>query len=393
MTTAGVMGGPGDAVTVKLRRPGSWRVQRTVSLLQVQLERVRDELTLQNFTLKSKLSEFTQQLSSSGVQFRLDQQPPSGGRVTLDSSSLTTNLSSGSVDEDGGPSPDARRSGGSGGIDRRGTYKVTSPDAAELRRLNNRVSELTERDAEQQRRIAELETHLNNQRNQVEQLRTLESRLEESLRRCELSEQLLATKQEEHAMLKLDLDVLQAENTRLKDDLSRVLRQEAEHSSRLLRLGDCETELGRLQEERRSLSDTLQHERLLRKQYFNQMEELKGRIRVFCRLRPLSETERRRGGPAAIDSADPYTLCVDGDKGQREFQFDRVFTEDTGQQRIFDEVEVRLCRALGAICVTMPVVHDKSLWIFALLIVFCLNKKKICIALDFTQEKGDVVLF
>ena len=339
-------------MTVKVRRPGSWRVQRTVSLLQVQLERVRDELTLQNFTLKSKLAEFTQQLNSSGVQFRLDQRPPGGGRrggATLDSSSLTTNLSSGSVDEDRGPSPEKLHSRGGGGIDRRGTYKVTSPDAAELRRLTSRVSELTERDAEQQRRIAELETQLNNQRNDLDQLqseagqvRALEARLEESRRRCELTEQQLAAKQEEQAILQLDLDALQAENARLKDDLSRVLRQEAERSSRLLRLGDCELELGRLQEQRRSLSDTLQRERLLRKQYFHQMEELKGRIRVFCRLRPLSESERRRGGPAPIDSADPYTLCVDGDKGQREFQFDRVFTEDTTQQRIFDEVEVRL---------------------------------------------------
>ncbi|XP_043246888.1 kinesin-like protein KIN-14I [Amphibalanus amphitrite] len=318
-----------------------FRLQSSV----VQLERVRDELTLQNFSLKSKLSEFTQQLSSSGVQFRLDQQPPAGGRrvaATLDSSSLTTNLSfSGSAEDE--PPAESRRSGG---VDRRGTYKVTSPDGAELRRLTGRVSELTERDVEQQRRIGELETQLHNQRNELEQLRAdsaqlraLEARLQESLRRCELTEQQLACRQEEHAMLKLDLDALQAENTRLKDDLSRVLRQEAEHSSRLVRLSDCESELGRLQEERRLLADSLQRERTLRKQYFNQMEELKGRIRVFCRLRPLSESERRQGGAAPIDCADPYTLCVGGDKGQREFQFDRVFTEDTSQQRIFDEVE------------------------------------------------------
>ena len=332
---------------MRSRRPSaagaaaSWPAHRPVALLQVQLERVRDELTLQNFTLKSKLSEFTQQLSSSGVQFRLDQQPPGGGRrLGLDSSSLTTNLSSGSSSGEGGLSPGGRRSGAGGD-------RGAPSDGAEVRRLTSKVCELTERDAEQRRRVAELETQLNNQRNELEQLqseagqlRALEARLEESLHRRETTERYLAAKQEELTMLKLDLDTLKEENTRLKDDLSRVLRQEAEHSSRLLRLGDCETELGRLQEERRSLSDTLQHERLLRKQYFNQMEELKGRIRVFCRLRPLSETERRRGGPAAIDSADPYTLCVGGDKGQREFQFDRVFTEDTGQQRIFDEVEV-----------------------------------------------------
>ncbi|XP_043206786.1 kinesin-like protein KIN-14E isoform X2 [Amphibalanus amphitrite] len=276
---------------------------REISRLQSSvLERVRDELTLQNFSLKSKLSEFTQQLSSSGVQFRLDQQPPAGGRR-----------------------PAAGSDSGAGVGGRRGG---------------------SEHDAEQQRRIGELETQLHNQRNELEQLRAdsaqlraLEARLEESLSRRETTERYLASRQEELTVLKLDLETLQEENTRLKDDLSRVLRQEAEHSSRLVRLSDCESELGRLQEERRLLADSLQRERTLRKQYFNQMEELKGRIRVFCRLRPLSEPERRQGGAAPIDCADPYTLCVGGDKGQREFQFDRVFTEDTSQQRIFDEVE------------------------------------------------------
>ncbi|XP_037082971.1 kinesin-like protein KIN-14I [Pollicipes pollicipes] len=315
---------------------------REITRLQssvVQLERVRDELTLQNFTLKSKLAEFTQQLSNSGVPFSLDSQPPTNGvgkHDTLDASSLTTNISSGSLDDGGDPQNSGNHR--PNGVDHKSTYKIGT-ESGELRKLRFTVTELRSRDAEQRQRISELETQQRNRRNHDDQLRALEARLEETRSRQEVTERDLSAKKEEYTTLKLDFDRVKEENGRLKDDLSRMMMQEMENSSKLMRLGDCESELGRLLDDHRTLSESLHHERLLRKKYYNMMEELKGRIRVFCRLRPLNEMERRRGGAAAINCADEFTLCVDGDKGQREFQFDKVFTDDTSQERIFEEVE------------------------------------------------------
>ena len=36
-------------------------------------------------------------------------------------------------------------------------------------------------------------------------------------------------------------------------------------------------------------------ERALRKKYYNQIEDLKGKIRVYCRVRPMSTSEKERG--------------------------------------------------------------------------------------------------
>ena len=48
-----------------------------------------------------------------------------------------------------------------------------------------------------------------------------------------------------------------------------------------------------------SLQD-YQTERTLRKKYYNQIEDMKGKIRVYCRARPLSGSEKERGAVVEI---------------------------------------------------------------------------------------------
>jgi hypothetical protein len=44
----------------------------------------------------------------------------------------------------------------------------------------------------------------------------------------------------------------------------------------------------------------LQREQLARKKLHNDMEDLKGKIRVYVRIRPMSQSERDRGSQEAV---------------------------------------------------------------------------------------------
>lgn len=44
----------------------------------------------------------------------------------------------------------------------------------------------------------------------------------------------------------------------------------------------------------KTLSDNYNSERILRKKYYNLIEDMKGKIRVYCRVRPLSGSEKAR---------------------------------------------------------------------------------------------------
>lgn len=44
-------------------------------------------------------------------------------------------------------------------------------------------------------------------------------------------------------------------------------------------------------QELKTASENYNSERILRKKYYNMIEDMKGKIRVYCRARPLSKSE------------------------------------------------------------------------------------------------------
>ncbi len=55
-----------------------------------------------------------------------------------------------------------------------------------------------------------------------------------------------------------------------------------------------EAEVKTLTGENKTLSENFQTERVLRKKYYNMVEDMKGKIRVYCRVRPMSNSETKR---------------------------------------------------------------------------------------------------
>lgn len=113
------------------------------------------------------------------------------------------------------------------------------------------------------------------------------------------------------------------------------------------RLIQFEKQLEAILEENKILQEDLDRERLLRKQYYNAIEELKGKIRVFCRIRPLPCNDEP--SDLSCKGSDAYTVTVETSKGSKEFHFDRVFFPEDSQEQVFADTHVRVILKLNLI--------------------------------------------
>ncbi|EFJ44338.1 Kif3C type kinesin-like protein [Volvox carteri f. nagariensis] len=81
-----------------------------------------------------------------------------------------------------------------------------------------------------------------------------------------------------------------------------------------------------------------------------QVLELKGNIRVLCRVRPLLEKERTAGGeghmPVKVTSEEALRVAAMDNKAEKDFEFDRVLAPDEGQDKLYDEVSALITSVL-----------------------------------------------
>ena len=128
---------------------------------------------------------------------------------------------------------------------------------------------------------------------------------------------------ESNEALKAELTSLKADHAKCAPEIEQ-LQQLAEKGNEFgVKAQKLEQELKELRLENETLMDNYNSERVLRKKYFNVIEDMKGKIRVYCRSRPLSKTEFGRGNVAIVNSPDEYTIHVKTSRGIKEFAFDR----------------------------------------------------------------------
>ncbi|GAB2286830.1 hypothetical protein Dimus_021221 [Dionaea muscipula] len=79
-------------------------------------------------------------------------------------------------------------------------------------------------------------------------------------------------------------------------------------------------------------------EQTKRKKLYNQIQEAKGNIRVFCRCRPLSKQEQSAGCATILDfdgAEDGEIGVLTGGSNKKSFKFDRVYTPKDDQVDVF----------------------------------------------------------
>ncbi|KAI8319497.1 kinesin-domain-containing protein [Martensiomyces pterosporus] len=106
------------------------------------------------------------------------------------------------------------------------------------------------------------------------------------------------------------------------------------------------------------LEAKLRKEETMRRQLHNTIQELKGNIRVFCRVRPLLGKEKEMAEALPIsfpecDNSDEIELVQSSESAMGKatsktfpFKFDRVFASDSTQDAVFDEVSQLIQSAL-----------------------------------------------
>lgn len=172
---------------------------------------------------------------------------------------------------------------------------------------------------------------------QEKQLKDLQKNLEMEKKKFEKVKETLTKTEEELKDLKKEHDALLSDSKKDKDTLSKLELAAQEGLAAQEKVDELTKEVKSLREENKQLSDNYNSERILRKKYYNMIEDMKGKIRVYCRARPLSNSEKERGNFSCIKSPDEYTVIVETNRGPKDFQYDQVFTPEHGQDKVFED--------------------------------------------------------
>lgn len=210
----------------------------------------------------------------------------------------------------------------------------------ENRQLREQLRELQEALRERERRVEELDGRVS----------TLSTELEKHRQESELRGQQLEELREADRELSARLEAAEAQLHQTKAVLAQSDSEVAE-----LRLR-AESQARRLREQ-----EELQHMlEMERRRLHNLVQELKGNIRVFCRVRPLlaAEKEKQKGMEHLhFPPQDNKTLVLLREEESHigrerkedlkyDFSFDRVFRPSASQEEVFEEISLLVQSAL-----------------------------------------------
>nr|XP_041568566.1 kinesin-like protein KIFC1 isoform X1 [Taeniopygia guttata] len=240
-----------------------------------------------------------------------------------------------------------------------------------LEQGRERLQVLEREKQEQSQRLQQLQRELGERESQESSLCARVSSLEVEV--AQVREKLEQSQNKVKA-LEAEEQRLKAEEQRLKaeEEQRRQERDEAWGRAQALlqQLENAEEQLQELQalreleaSQRSLLAQREEHIHLLemeRRRLHNDIQELRGNIRVFCRVRPLlpEERERQRGMPHLhFPSQDTRSLVLtrpdDSQLGRErraelryDFSFDRVFPPAASQEEIFQEIQLLVQSAL-----------------------------------------------
>jgi hypothetical protein len=228
-----------------------------------------------------------------------------------------------------GSGTSASKGGGSGG----------GADPAEMKALQRRVKELETQlnsggggGAAEKKAVAAVEKKYEKQAKELEKVTRkekaalesrvsqLETELSQSSTRCveaETERDALRQRVKELGNITSEMEILRSKASQV-DELTVTIQQNAQQIQQL--------------------SAQYKKESTLRKQYKNELEDLKGAIRVYARVRPMAQYEIERNCSKIVDFPDETSVKVQTSRGEKEFEFDAAFT-DVSTQEVFEDTK------------------------------------------------------
>merc|ERR550534_1551315 len=180
-------------------------------------------------------------------------------------------------------------------------------------------------------------------------------------------EELNRAQSEGKLHLEMEKNKLEEEKIELENKLanagSALAAARAECSELADKAGDVELEkaradkaemmFGALEEQNTALESLYAQEQAIRKKYHNQLQDLKGAIRVYCRVRP--KIAREKDDAIGLRKLDAFVVELDGKggKGAKQFTFDSIFDGESTQEMVFKECVDLMQSALDGYNVTV----------------------------------------
>jgi hypothetical protein len=144
---------------------------------------------------------------------------------------------------------------------------------------------------------------------------------------ADTKEQLHATTQERD---QLRQKVKELTNMSAEMEALRARAAQADEFSGII--GENKLEIARLTEQYKK-------EGQMRKKYKNELEDLKGAIRVYARMRPMAQYEKDRECKQIVQFTDETAMKIQTSRGEKEFEFDAAFTDNSTQDEVFEDTK------------------------------------------------------
>jgi DNA repair exonuclease SbcCD ATPase subunit len=160
----------------------------------------------------------------------------------------------------------------------------------------------------------------------------------------------------EKASLEKELVGVKSELDKVTEACSEATDERNKLRSRVEELGNANAEMEALRAKADQLDEMQEHVKVmkkevveltaqykkeanLRKKYKNELEDLKGAIRVYARVRPFAKYEIEKDCQSCVKFPDETSVTVHTGRGDKEFEFDAAFRDDSTQEEVFEDTK------------------------------------------------------
>jgi len=221
---------------------------------------------------------------------------------------------------------------------------VAGADPAEIRQLNRKIKDLEAKlksatSEDSSNNTVDVKASKQNEKIIEKKLKDAETLHKRELKNLEMravkAENALKKNESSTGAMQEERDNLKEQNIKLKAEVAEIamLRNKAEHAIEIdnaLKVKTAEYDL---------LSEQFKKETALRKKYKNELEDLKGAIRVYARCRPMAKYEIEKGCKTVVVVKDETSMKLITTRGEKEFEFDAVFSDQSTQDAVFEDTK------------------------------------------------------